>query len=83
MPADGGAVDSNPARRLLAAVPGPAIMLAVACLWGTNPIALRYLYRGEGGLLKSISLGVLSFHNLSVDTTSGGAVPLLNTRACN
>lgn len=33
---------------LLSAVPGPFIVLGVACLWGTNPIALRYLYRADG-----------------------------------
>lgn len=30
------------------AVSGPLLVLGVACLWGTNPIALRYLYKTDG-----------------------------------
>lgn len=45
---DQSMVAGSAAGGLLTAVPGQAIVLGVACLWGTNPIALRYLYRGEG-----------------------------------
>ncbi len=83
MPADGGEADSKPARRLLAAIPGPAIMLAVACLWGTNPIALRYLYRGEGGRLTSTSSPECCLRTTSRPTCLSGSVPLRHTRACD
>lgn len=74
-------VAGSAAGGLLTAVPGQAIVLGVACLWGTNPIALRYLYRGEGAHLgQQITL----FHinrmaTLKLCTTGGCAQCVHNT----
>lgn len=46
------ASDGGPSKSSsrFSAVAGPLLVLGVACLWGTNPIALRYLYKTDGAI---------------------------------